>query len=303
MRRYDIVTGVLLILSFIDFALAAPVLVQEKRARVNVAKIPESVTTVMGKRWGEELEKLGEEYFKTSGKTIDSSGTHFSSSSAPPGPSGIDHGSTNDVQSPTQNSASSTSNPDQLPCCSPMQGLSARGNANSCRQNCVDLMEEMSKYDVPMHPGPMATYGVYHKLPYEPPEPQWIPMTGTKPSPDPNFDWEHWANAEDPPPSSPALGPARPKVSHGQASGYAPGPPPTESVVPSPSPGAESPIEPENEVVPGPRPSPNPELQLDDQSLSADSPVDLLAAINRVKGKAKELRHISGTTRDIGNAA
>jgi hypothetical protein len=57
-------------------------------------------------------------------------------------------------------------------------------------------------------------------------------------------------------------------------------------------------------VVPGPPPSPEPELQLDNQLLSADrQPVDLEAAINKVKGKTKELRHISGTARDVGNVA
>jgi hypothetical protein len=61
------VTGILLILSIIDFALTAPVLAHEKRqARVEVVHIPKDVTTVLGKRWGEVLEKLGEEYFEIS---------------------------------------------------------------------------------------------------------------------------------------------------------------------------------------------------------------------------------------------
>ncbi|KAN0123263.1 hypothetical protein V8E52_003216 [Russula decolorans] len=59
MRRYDIVSGILLILSIIDFALAAPVLVQEKRqASVDVVHIPKDVITVLGKRGSEEVEKL-----------------------------------------------------------------------------------------------------------------------------------------------------------------------------------------------------------------------------------------------------
>jgi len=115
MRRYDIITGILLILSTIDFTLAAPatVLVQDKRqARVKVVHMPKDVTAV-GKRWDEELEKLGEKYFKT--------GTHSSSSSATSGP---DHGSTNVVQPPARNPANP--NPSTEPSCSSStQGLSA----------------------------------------------------------------------------------------------------------------------------------------------------------------------------------
>jgi hypothetical protein len=64
-------------------------------------------------------------------------------------------------------------------------------------------------------------------------------------------------------------------------------------------------------VFHAPPPSPesvDPELPslADHQSLSTDSnsePVDLLAAIYAAKGKAKVSRRISGTTRDVGNAA
>jgi len=55
------------------------------------------------------------------------------------------------------------------------------------------------------------------------------------------------------------------------------------------------------------QPSPeltDPEPHLDYQSLSTDSqPVDPQATIYAAKGKAKESRRISGTTRDVGNAA
>src|SRR6266849_2785716 len=48
MRRYDIITGIILILSIIDFALAAPILAQEKhQARNDWEHILEGV-------WGEE---------------------------------------------------------------------------------------------------------------------------------------------------------------------------------------------------------------------------------------------------------
>ena len=54
MRRYDLVFGILLILSIIDrdFALAAPVLVQEKRqAGVDVLHIPKYAIIVLGSGW------------------------------------------------------------------------------------------------------------------------------------------------------------------------------------------------------------------------------------------------------------
>jgi hypothetical protein len=109
MRRYDIISGVLLILSIIDFALAAPVLVQEKRrAGIDVAHIPKDVITVLGKRMDEgDLGKLVEN-FKALGKQIESSDAHAPTSSVPPGP---DHGSTGVVQAPTPNLESSTANP------------------------------------------------------------------------------------------------------------------------------------------------------------------------------------------------
>jgi hypothetical protein len=101
MRRYDVVSGILLILYIIDFALAAPVLVQEKRqAFVDVVHIPKDLMTVLGKRGNEELEKLLEGYFNEIGKPVESSDAHASSSSAPLGP---DHGSTNVVQEPEPN--------------------------------------------------------------------------------------------------------------------------------------------------------------------------------------------------------
>ena len=107
MRRYDVVSRILLILSIIGFAFAAPVLVQENcQACANMVHIPKDVITVLGKRVEEEeLEKLLEKYIKTGEKPVESS------SSAPPGP---DHGSTNVVQAPASNPASSIANPDPL---------------------------------------------------------------------------------------------------------------------------------------------------------------------------------------------
>ena len=94
MRQYDIVFGVLLILSITDLALAAPMSVQGKRqVSVDVAHIPRDVITVFEKRGDEELEKLGE-YVEKWGDP------HASSSSAQLGP---EHGSMNDVEPPTVN--------------------------------------------------------------------------------------------------------------------------------------------------------------------------------------------------------
>jgi hypothetical protein len=107
MRRYDIVLGILLILSIIDFALPAPVLVQEKRqARVDVVHIPRDVITVLWKRGEEELAQLMEEYFKQL-KSVHPQAAHASSSSVPLGPG---HYLTNEEQALALNPASSTAN-------------------------------------------------------------------------------------------------------------------------------------------------------------------------------------------------
>jgi hypothetical protein len=99
-------------------------------------------------------------------------------------------------------------------------------------------------------------------------------------SADPDFDWNHWMNLEDPPPSRPSESSSKPSI--------------PESSNPGPSnPGTSNPSLPTE-----------PELHPDDQSLSADPQMDdIQAAIYAAKGKGKQLRHISGTARDVGNAA
>src|SRR5882762_60180 len=60
MRRYNIVPLTFLILSIINFALAALVLTPEKRqVRVDVAHVPKGVITVLGKR-GDRLKEMEE---------------------------------------------------------------------------------------------------------------------------------------------------------------------------------------------------------------------------------------------------
>ena len=278
MRWCDIATGILLILSIIDFALAAPVL-EKHQARLDVP-------FKFRKRLDEALEKLGEEYFETSGKSIDSSGTHLSLSPAPSGP---DYGSTSGVQPPPPHPASSTSdpNPSIEPSCSPpsssMQGLSARGS--SLGKTCLDLLEDTMSFEGPygMRGGGPVLYYASKYDPYsrlaamEAPAPQSIPSLS--PSADPNFDRDHWVNVEDPPSSSTAdWRPARPKLDVGEPSGHAPGPPP-ESLP----------------VVAEPPTYPDPEIHLDDQSLSAGSqPADFQTALYAAKGKAKQFRRFSG---------
>jgi hypothetical protein len=69
-RRYNIVSGILLILPIIDYALAAHVLVQkERQAYVDVVHIPKDVIAVLEKRGSEDLGKAAEDLFKTWGKT------------------------------------------------------------------------------------------------------------------------------------------------------------------------------------------------------------------------------------------
>jgi hypothetical protein len=92
MRLYNMAPGILLILSVIDFALAAPVQVQENpRAAVDVVRTPRDVIPVLGKRVVEEdlLEEAGT-FFETSDKSVGSSDAHVSSGSAPPVPEHVD---------------------------------------------------------------------------------------------------------------------------------------------------------------------------------------------------------------------
>jgi hypothetical protein len=70
MRRYYIFSGILLILPIIDFAIAAPVSVQEDRqAYVDVVHIPEEAMSMLGKRmefnelWNKFLTDPDKKYF------------------------------------------------------------------------------------------------------------------------------------------------------------------------------------------------------------------------------------------------
>ncbi|KAF8502842.1 hypothetical protein F5888DRAFT_1121437 [Russula emetica] len=90
---WNIVSGIFLIVPIVDIALAAPVLVQEKRqACANMADIPEYPVAVLGKRGGTfgEIEEVGgkhvENWFVPE---KESSAAHGSSSLAPSGPGDV----------------------------------------------------------------------------------------------------------------------------------------------------------------------------------------------------------------------
>ena len=81
-----IVSGILLFVPIIDFALAAPVLVQEKRqAYVDMTEMPAYPITVLGKRG--EIEEVGGKYIENwFVPAKESSAAHGSSSSTPSEP-------------------------------------------------------------------------------------------------------------------------------------------------------------------------------------------------------------------------
>ena len=174
MRRYDIVTGILLILSIIDSALAAPVRVQETReAQVDVAHISKDVSTALGKRSGEEL-KMSADYLKTLIEPVKPSDAHASSSSAPP-------------PSPE----SSTANPGllmepSLPT-GPIQGL--WGDQYNPAWDDISSSKSYDSSLEPMH-SPTASGYVSSsgstEMQVNPARPG--PLTGTEPE----MDWDYW---------------------------------------------------------------------------------------------------------------
>ena len=280
MQWYDKVPGILLILSIINFTLAAPVLVQEKRG--DVVHIPRDVVAVLGKRndWREWLELLWEDYHKTPGDQVESSGAHASSGSAPLGadrasssssplgadralsnsaqvgedrassssaPAGVGHASTSVVQAPARYPASSTTSPNPL-----IEPSSPSSSASSVYSDDEWWYEGDGK----AHTRPLYTPTSGNGMTGAPHAPQPNPGPNSRPSTDPDQVDEH-------------------QVEHVQ----------------QPNPGPSNP-----ELT-------DPDLQLDHQSLSTDSQVDHLAAIYAAKGKAKESRRASGTAREVGNAA
>ena len=205
MRRYDIVSGIFLILSIIDFALTAPVLVQEEhQAHVDMVHIPKDVITMLGKRTN-ELDDLGK-LLKSLETPGESSETHASSSSAPPMPDhassssglpGPDHGSTNVMQAPGPNPALPAADPGRL--MEPLSPSSEKGvwGDDELSQNS----DAGFGSDGPLFTPTSSHYGSDE-------DPTWAqqrpPIVEISPHADPNFDWEHWqkkVNEEDHPDS------------------------------------------------------------------------------------------------------
>ena len=88
MRPFCVVTGILLFLPIIDFAVAAPVSVGQKpQARVDVVKIPENAANMLGRR-GDELYEM---YLDLFGHSEESSAAHLPSG-PPPSESGPSDG-------------------------------------------------------------------------------------------------------------------------------------------------------------------------------------------------------------------
>ena len=290
MRLYDVrvvASGLLLILSTIDSALAAPVLAQEKRQAHDAVYIPREATTVSGKRGEEDLERLLKESFETVDKPESS---HAGSSTAPPG---SDHasGSTDVpvVHAQEPNPAPSTSNPN------PLMGSTSPGSYSDSEELWTEsddeqeyhtILESSSGYDE-LHPGlPGARPPQLEPGPNPKKRPLTFPPWEGAGS-DSDTDWEFLVNMEDPPPKRPALskefgvdvqqtdtdtGPSNPKL-------------PTE-------PGGYEAVT----APPGP-----PDLV--GSTKEPDDAIDPHDALYAAKGKSKELRHISGHARDIGNAA
>lgn len=106
MRQYDVLLGILLALSIIDLALAAPIPAQGNgQSCADVAHIPRDMINMLEKRVDDGLERVVAEYLEGFGPNTPHA------SSAPPGP---EHGSMNDGQAPAPNPAPSTANADPL---------------------------------------------------------------------------------------------------------------------------------------------------------------------------------------------
>jgi hypothetical protein len=271
MRRYYIVSGILLILPIIDFALAAPVLVQEKRqAGVDVAHISEDSIIMLGKRGGEFdewLEHLNQ-FENQFAKPKESSAARPSSSSPPSGP---DHGQM-DVQQPLP-----ASNPEGWsPVSSPDHALPIPGPS-------TESYHELTGAHAPLSSPVLSTW--FH--------PDHGYMGPHAPQPNLGPDSDHRLVVEEPPsrPGSPTGFDA----DHDYQVVHPPSPPPP--------PGSASATESDYEMVdvPSSRVSlKNP----DRRSMSVDSRLKNLQTVsNALNGKAKESRRISGTARDVLNAA
>ena len=155
MRRYNynILTGILLTLSIIGFALAAPVIEQEKhQARIDVVEIPKNVITVVEKR-GSKLQEFWEGFL--SGKLV-----------KPPAP--------NPASSPIANAA-----PLKETFCWP---------GGSCFGSTINNLKVVLSSDYQMHHGPITSgSGESHNFPVmEAPRVQDPPLSSPPPKQTPD---------------------------------------------------------------------------------------------------------------------
>ena len=310
--RYDIVTRILLILSIIDFALAAPVSVQEKRqARADGVNIPKDATTVLGKRWDEEtVRKMLDKYHELM-MELDTSSSSSSASSV------ADHESTNVVLQPAPNPASEWTKPSTgLFRSSSLPDLGSTKDVQPPSSNPTSLtfvwdpsrQAFVSTPSVPYHESTNA-----------------VPVL--RPAPGQNQDlWTHEMFGSESVPETvsqagPGSQPVHTPTSTSTSSGYNSDdelvegekhmsvPQPSHYSWPS-SPDSSPYIDTDYDYWKGLEdPSTNEfgqvhEDQVDHQSLSADSQAEDLQAAARdaAKGKAKESRHFSGTARDVVDA-
>ena len=265
MLRYNIISGILLILPIIDLAVAAPVLVQEKcQACADVVHIHRNVVTVLGKRGvEEELEKFMKGFFEAKKN--------------PPAASSGAHSSTGASSSSAPDAASPPESPTPFPVFEVTELPSTSGSSShSSDSETFEWLFDENEVHEPGH----APTPEFHVLDYglgDVPQPnanlnpKKRPLSGPG-SPDPNFDWEHWSNVEDPPSKRPALSkefnqPNENQVLHepvqqsdpGQSMGIGPGPiyapTPLSAVYPfESSMGAKFPTEPMHESVGWPLP-------------------------------------------------
>jgi hypothetical protein len=229
MRRSDIVSGIILILSISDFTLAAPLLGREKlHARVDVVHTGIH-KDMIGKRGEEDLDKLaklGTDYFEKWEKPVGGSDAHALSSSAPPGP---DQGSTVDVKAPEPNPASPPANPHPLlesPIPSRKAHLMPGVEEDELNESDYEwLFASDSENELHAIASPTSTkLDLDHALAGEhvaQPKPNPGPSAGA----DPNFDWEYWTNLESPPRKRP-VSPKEFGQASGQQSNIGPSPDP-----------------------------------------------------------------------------
>ena len=188
MRRYDIVSGILLILSIIDVALAAPVLVQENCC-ADMVHTPKDETTMLGKRaFGtEELE----EFIKSLEMPGERPDWHESSSSAPAGP---DHAPPRLTQAgpepPDHASPSSAPGQDYGNSLQIVKQLETGSSASADPEfDWEHWQKKVNEEDPPPgQPHDNLAQNVHQ------------PETGSSAPADPDFDWEHWqkkVNEED----------------------------------------------------------------------------------------------------------